>query len=146
MIHPHMISATGITDRAALSVLENHVQDHGSIYVPKALRHYFGGQERLGEWVIEGRGPPPPPASTSARTTRQRPSSSTERLSRQPGGSGSRASSRPRRSLGKPSGTGLAEAGVGPHDIGQITLFVDPKLQLLLAHRSGLGAKTAKKF
>jgi len=48
MIHPHTISATGITDRAALAVLENHVQPDGSIYVPKALRSYLGGRERLG--------------------------------------------------------------------------------------------------
>lgn len=47
-IHPHTISSTGITDRAALAVLENHVQPDGSIYVPEALRPYLGGQERLG--------------------------------------------------------------------------------------------------
>jgi seryl-tRNA synthetase len=48
MVHPHTISSTGITDRAALAVLENHVQPDGSIYVPKALRQYVGGRERLG--------------------------------------------------------------------------------------------------
>ncbi|GAA2001236.1 serine--tRNA ligase [Catenulispora subtropica] len=48
-IHPHTISSTGITDRAALAVLENHVQPDGSIYVPKALRPYLGGAERLGK-------------------------------------------------------------------------------------------------
>jgi seryl-tRNA synthetase len=48
MVHPHTISATGITDRAALAVLENHVQADGSIYVPKVLRSYLGGRERLG--------------------------------------------------------------------------------------------------
>lgn len=48
MVHPHTISATGITDRAALAVLENHVQPDGSIYVPKALRQALGGRERLG--------------------------------------------------------------------------------------------------
>jgi seryl-tRNA synthetase len=48
-IYPHTISSTGITDRAALAVLENHVQPDGSIYVPKALRAYLGGQERLGK-------------------------------------------------------------------------------------------------
>ncbi|HCT76729.1 MAG TPA: serine--tRNA ligase [Micromonosporaceae bacterium] len=48
MVHPHTISSTGITDRAALAVLENHVQPDGSIYVPKALRQYLGGRERLG--------------------------------------------------------------------------------------------------
>ena len=35
-VFPHTISATGITDRAALAVLENHLQDDGSICVPKA--------------------------------------------------------------------------------------------------------------
>jgi seryl-tRNA synthetase len=48
MVHPHTISSTGITDRAALAVLENHVQPDGSIYVPKALRQYLGGRESLG--------------------------------------------------------------------------------------------------
>ncbi|CAO5251604.1 serine--tRNA ligase [Frankia sp. AgKG'84/4] len=48
MVYPHTISSTGITDRAALAVLENHVQPDGSIYVPKALRQYLGGRERLG--------------------------------------------------------------------------------------------------
>jgi seryl-tRNA synthetase len=48
MIHPHTISSTAITDRAALAMLENHVQPDGSIYVPKVLRSYLGGQERLG--------------------------------------------------------------------------------------------------
>lgn len=48
MVHPHTISSTGITDRAALAVLENHVQPDGSIYVPKALRQYLGSRERLG--------------------------------------------------------------------------------------------------
>lgn len=47
-VHPHTISATGITDRAALAVLENHVQPDGSIYVPKALRRYLGDREYLG--------------------------------------------------------------------------------------------------
>lgn len=48
-VYPHTISATGITDRAALAMLENHVQPDGTIYVPKALRNYLGGRERLGE-------------------------------------------------------------------------------------------------
>jgi seryl-tRNA synthetase len=46
-VFPHTISATGITDRAALAVLENHLQDDGSIYVPKALRPYMGGLDRI---------------------------------------------------------------------------------------------------
>ncbi len=47
-VFPHTISSTGITDRAALAVLENHLQTDGTIAVPKALRPYLGGQERLG--------------------------------------------------------------------------------------------------
>lgn len=47
-VHPHTISSTGITDRAALAVIENHVQPDGTIYVPKALRPYLGGSELLG--------------------------------------------------------------------------------------------------
>ncbi|MFF4339318.1 serine--tRNA ligase [Kitasatospora sp. NPDC001540] len=45
---PHTISSTGITDRAALAILENHVQADGTIYIPKALRPYLGGQEWIG--------------------------------------------------------------------------------------------------
>lgn len=52
MVHPHTISATGITDRAALAVLENHVRPDGSIHVPKALRTYLGGRERLGAPLV----------------------------------------------------------------------------------------------
>jgi seryl-tRNA synthetase len=45
---PHTISSTGITDRAALAVIENHVRSDGTIHIPKALRPYLGGQERIG--------------------------------------------------------------------------------------------------
>lgn len=48
-VHPHTISATGITDRAALAVLENHRQADGTINLPKALRQYMGGQEYIGK-------------------------------------------------------------------------------------------------
>lgn len=47
-VFPHTISSTGITDRAALAVLENHIQPDDSIAVPAALRPYLGGQETLG--------------------------------------------------------------------------------------------------
>jgi seryl-tRNA synthetase len=47
-VHPHTISSTGITDRAVLAMLENHVQPDGSLYVPKALRPFLDGAERLG--------------------------------------------------------------------------------------------------
>lgn len=42
---PHTISATMITDRAMLAILENNQQADGSIVIPKALRPYMGGQE-----------------------------------------------------------------------------------------------------
>lgn len=49
MVNPHTISATGLTDRAVLAILENHVRPDGSIYVPKALRQYLGGRELIGK-------------------------------------------------------------------------------------------------
>lgn len=47
MVLPHTISATGITDRAVLAILENNVQDDGSVVVPEALRGYLGGMELI---------------------------------------------------------------------------------------------------
>lgn len=44
---PHTLSATGITDRAVLAILENHVQSNGSVRIPEALRPYLGGQELI---------------------------------------------------------------------------------------------------
>jgi tRNA synthetase class II core domain (G, H, P, S and T) len=46
-VFPHTLSATGITDRAVLAVLENHVQLDGSVRIPAALRQYLGGQELI---------------------------------------------------------------------------------------------------
>lgn len=46
-VFPHTISATGITDRAALAILENNVQPDGSVVVPEVLRPYLGGMERI---------------------------------------------------------------------------------------------------
>jgi seryl-tRNA synthetase len=46
-VFPHTISATAITDRPVLAIMENHLQDDGSILIPKLLRPYFGGQERI---------------------------------------------------------------------------------------------------
>ncbi len=43
--HPHTISATMITDRAALAILENNQQENGSVRIPTALRPYLGGNE-----------------------------------------------------------------------------------------------------
>lgn len=47
MVFPHTISATGITDRAVLAILENSVQADGSVVVPEVLRSYLGGLERI---------------------------------------------------------------------------------------------------
>lgn len=44
---PHTLSATGITDRAVLAILENHVQPDGSVRIPEVLRPYLGGQELI---------------------------------------------------------------------------------------------------
>ena len=41
------ISATMITDRALLAIIENNQQSDGSVVVPAALRHYVDGKERL---------------------------------------------------------------------------------------------------
>ncbi len=45
--NPHTISATMITDRAALAILENNQQKDGSIVIPEVLRSYMGGQETI---------------------------------------------------------------------------------------------------
>lgn len=47
MIYPHTISATMITDRALLALLENNQQADGSVSVPSALRPLLGGKELL---------------------------------------------------------------------------------------------------
>lgn len=44
---PHTLSATAITDRAVLAILENHLQADGSVRIPEALRPYLGGQELI---------------------------------------------------------------------------------------------------
>ncbi len=45
--NPHTISSTMITDRAALAILENNQQADGSVIIPKALRPYMNGQEKI---------------------------------------------------------------------------------------------------
>ncbi|MHB9022637.1 MAG: serine--tRNA ligase [Armatimonadota bacterium] len=45
--YPHTISATMITDRALLAILENNQQPDGSVIIPQALRGYLGGQVRV---------------------------------------------------------------------------------------------------
>lgn len=42
---PYTISATMITDRAVLAILENNQQEDGSVVIPEILRPYMGGQE-----------------------------------------------------------------------------------------------------
>ena len=46
--YPHTISATGITDRASLSILENNQTKDGAILLPKVLQPYMGGQKKIG--------------------------------------------------------------------------------------------------
>lgn len=46
--HPHTISATGVTDRVAIAIIENNQREDGSVAVPEALRPYMGGQEAIG--------------------------------------------------------------------------------------------------
>jgi seryl-tRNA synthetase len=48
MVFPHTISATAITDRAGLAILENHLTPDDSIHVPHALRPYLRDRERIG--------------------------------------------------------------------------------------------------
>ena len=46
--YPHTISATMITDRAVLAILENNQLEDGSVIIPEILQPYMGGQERIG--------------------------------------------------------------------------------------------------
>lgn len=47
IFYPHTISATEITDRAVLAIIENNQQADGAVVIPSALRPYMGGQERI---------------------------------------------------------------------------------------------------
>jgi seryl-tRNA synthetase len=42
---PHTISATMVTDRVALAILENNQQEDGSVLVPKALQPFMGVEQ-----------------------------------------------------------------------------------------------------
>jgi seryl-tRNA synthetase len=44
---PHTISSTMITDRALLAIIENNQTPDGAVVVPKALRRYLSGRERI---------------------------------------------------------------------------------------------------
>ena len=46
-ICPHTISATGISDRHILAVMENHQMVTGSIEIPTALRPLMGGRQEI---------------------------------------------------------------------------------------------------
>lgn len=46
--HPHTISATMITDRALLALLEHNQQADGSVRVPEALRSFVDGRDVIG--------------------------------------------------------------------------------------------------
>ena len=43
-VNPHTISATMITDRALLAILENNQRPDGSVAVPEKLRPFVGGR------------------------------------------------------------------------------------------------------
>ncbi|MGE5328386.1 MAG: serine--tRNA ligase [Deltaproteobacteria bacterium] len=45
--YPHTISSTMVTDRAALAIIENNQQADGSVIIPKVLRKYMNGQEKI---------------------------------------------------------------------------------------------------
>jgi len=47
LVYPHTISATMITDRALLAIMENNQQADRTVIIPLALRHALGGKERL---------------------------------------------------------------------------------------------------
>lgn len=46
--HPHTISATMVTDRVAIAILENNQQRDGSVAIPPVLSKYLGGVEKIG--------------------------------------------------------------------------------------------------
>ncbi|MHB0938170.1 MAG: serine--tRNA ligase [Armatimonadota bacterium] len=48
LVYPHTISATMITDRALLAILENNQQTDGTVVIPEVLRPALGGKERIG--------------------------------------------------------------------------------------------------
>ena len=44
-IFPYTISATGVTERWALAILENYQQEDGSVLVPEVLKSYMGKEK-----------------------------------------------------------------------------------------------------
>src|SRR5439155_1054232 len=46
--HPHILNASGLAlPRLMISVIENYQQEDGSLVIPKAVRPYMGGRERV---------------------------------------------------------------------------------------------------
>ncbi len=46
--HPHILNASGLAlPRLMISILENYQQQDGSLVIPKPLRHYLRGRERI---------------------------------------------------------------------------------------------------
>jgi seryl-tRNA synthetase len=53
--HPHILNASGLAlPRLMISVIENYQQEDGSLVIPKAVRSYMGGRERVevGEFTL----------------------------------------------------------------------------------------------
>ena len=53
--HPHILNASGLAlPRLMISVIENYQQEDGSLVIPKAVRSYMGGRERVevGEFAL----------------------------------------------------------------------------------------------
>lgn len=47
MVFPHTISATAMTDRSLIALIENHQTDDGEVRVPEVLQPWMGGQTVL---------------------------------------------------------------------------------------------------
>jgi len=53
--HPHILNASGLAlPRLMIAVIENYQQEDGSLVIPKAVRPYMGGRERVepGEFAL----------------------------------------------------------------------------------------------
>jgi len=53
--HPHILNASGVAlPRLMISIIENYQQEDGSLVIPKAVRPYMRGRERiaLGEFAL----------------------------------------------------------------------------------------------
>jgi len=53
--HPHILNASGVAlPRLMISIIENYQQQDGSVVIPKAVRPYMRGRERIapGEFAL----------------------------------------------------------------------------------------------